>query len=268
MQPSRALTLWCWRKKKSELWKLSGNKSLNSTFKVSWELLFPRKSRWWVYFHAAGMCCRRRRPPRCWSPGGPTPPSELAPQPLEHCPGVVRPKSLSLCWINPIYRFVLPLSFNRHLWVGDLPFLIFKAKTSETPSQTVCSLAAWLGESEKVLGDSGFGVCHYRLSLPPPHQGTARWIPLQSSPMDAALFQCNPAGAADWSPLVGNMLRSYKETFQKSWFPKGCLLTYLLTYLCFPTSTHTHRVNIYVKMNYWLFILQIGDISISQTLAP
>ena len=136
-------------------------------------------------------------------------------------------------------RFV-PLSFNRHLWVGDLPFLIFKAKTSETPSQTVCSLAAWLGESEKVLGDSGFGVCHYRLSLPPPHQGTARWIPLQSSPMDAALFQCNPAGAADWSPLVGNMLRSYKETFQKSWFPKGCLLTYLLTYLCFPTSTHTH----------------------------
>ena len=136
-------------------------------------------------------------------------------------------------------RFV-PLSFNRHLWVGDLPFLIFKAKTSETPSQTVCSLAAWLGESEKVLGDSGFGVCHYRLSLPPPHQGTARWIPLQSSPMDAALFQCNPAGAADWSPLVGNMLRSYKETFQRSWFPKGCLLTYLLTYLCFPTSTHTH----------------------------
>ena len=120
------------------------------------------------------------------------------------------------------------------------PFPIFKAKTSETLSQTVCSLAAWLGESEKVLGDSGFGVCHYRLSLPPPHQGTARWIPLQSSPMDAALFQCNPAGAADWSPLVGNMLRSYKETFQKSWFPKGCLLTYLLTYLCFPTSTHTH----------------------------
>lgn len=101
------------------------------------------------------MCCRRRRPPRCWSPGGPTPPSVLAPQPLEHCPGVVRPKSLSLCWINPICSFVLPLSFNRHLWVGDLPFLIFKAKTSETPSQTVCSLAAWLGESETVLGDSG-----------------------------------------------------------------------------------------------------------------
>ena len=33
------------------------------------------------------MCCRRRRPPHCWSPGGPTPPSVLAPQPPEHCPG-------------------------------------------------------------------------------------------------------------------------------------------------------------------------------------
>lgn len=180
------------------------------------------------------MCCRRRRPPRCWSPGGPTPPSELAPQPPEHCPGNRETEIFEMLNQSDLFDLFFPyhsIGISESVTYHFHPFPIFKAKTSETLSQTVCSLAAWLGESDKVLGDSGFGVCHYRLSLPPPHQGRARWIPLQSSPMDAALFQCNP----------GKHAKIVQRDFPKELVSKRLSLNLFTNWFVLPhIDTHTH----------------------------